>query len=123
MKLPENLQSAIDATRARVRFRFPWWLRFFLLRNVAAITLGRRIYFAPNLPREKVERFLRHELVHVQQIARLGLIRFYWRYLVEYLRLRRRGLRHFDAYRSISFEIEALAAEQDSYNLPDRPER
>jgi hypothetical protein len=123
LKLPDNLQSAIDETRARVRFRFPWWLRLFLLRNVAAITLGRRIYFAPNLSREKVERFLRHELVHVRQIARLGLVRFYWRYLLEYLRLRRQGLRHFDAYRNISFEIEALAAEQDPYNRPDRPER
>jgi hypothetical protein len=123
LKLSDNLQAAIDQTRARVRFEYPWWLRLFLFRNVAAITLGKRIYFSPALSREKVERFLRHELVHVQQIARLGLIRFYWRYLIEYLRLRRRGLRHFDAYRNISFEIEALAAEQDPYNLPDRPER
>src|SRR5688572_21059673 len=102
MRLPESLQQSIETARARVRFRFPWWLRVFLMRDVAAITLGRRIYFAPHLSQEKVERYLRHELVHVRQIGQHGLIGFYWRYLVEYIRNRRRGLRHFEAYRHIS---------------------
>ncbi len=107
-----SLQTAIAETGARVRFRFPWWLRPFLMRGVAAITLGRRIYFAPDLSDEKVERFLRHELMHVRQIGRLGLVRFYWLYLAEYIAHRRRGLRHSEAYNSISFEIEATAAEE-----------
>src|SRR5438477_8367988 len=39
----------------------PWWLRPFLLRGVAAITLGRRIYIASNIPADARERVLRHE--------------------------------------------------------------
>ena len=111
MILPEVLQRAVADSGARLRFRYPWWLRPFLQRGVAAITLGRRVYFAPDLPPQKIERFLRHELVHVRQIARLGLVRFYWQYVVEYIRLRRRGMNNAEAYRNISFEIEAAAAE------------
>src|SRR5207237_2991867 len=41
---PDNLQRAIAETGAVIKYRFPWWLRPFLLRGVAGITLGRRIY-------------------------------------------------------------------------------
>jgi hypothetical protein len=41
----------------------------------------------------------------------LGLARFLWRYIAEYLRNRRRGMAHHEAYRAISFEAEAFAAE------------
>src|SRR3954469_18208172 len=92
-----------------VRVGYPWWLRLFVHRNVAAITLGRRIYIAE----EASEAILRHELVHVRQAAELGLARFLWRYIAEYLRNRGRGMAHDDAYRSISFEVEAFAAESD----------
>jgi hypothetical protein len=92
---------------AIVRVGYPWWLRPFVLRNVAAITLGRRIYVAE----EATEAILRHEMVHVRQAGELGLARFLWRYVAEYLRNRRRGMRHDEAYRAISFEVEAFAAE------------
>jgi len=49
---------------------------------------------------------------HVQQIARLGIVRFYWRYLREYISLRRSGLSSAEAYQRISFETEAFAAEK-----------
>ena len=45
-------------------------------------------------------------------IARLGLPLFYWRYFKEFIALRRRGLSAAEAYRNISFEKEALAAEK-----------
>lgn len=122
MRVPDALEEMVAATRARVRFRYPWWLRPFLMRGVAAITLGRRIYMAPDLPREKLERFLAHELVHVRQVARLGLVRFYWLYLSEFIALRRSGMTTSEAYRNISFEIEAAAAEEP-YNQPIRPQR
>lgn len=115
MRIPDDLHLAIAETRARVSPRFPWWLRPFLMRDVLAITLGRRVYLAANTGQEQVERLLRHELVHVQQIARLGLVGFYWRYLLEFLSLRRRGLSPGEAYRAISFEVEAFAAEK-TYN-------
>lgn len=112
MDLSASLQRAVAEAGALVRFRYPWWLRPFLIRGVAAITLGRRIYLAPDIRREQRERFLRHELVHVRQIRRHGLLGFYGRYLREYVRHRRQGLSSSEAYRNISFEIEALAAEE-----------
>lgn len=110
--LPEELRAAADSARARVRRGYPWWLRLFLLRGVIGITLGRRIYVAPQVSGRELERLLRHELAHVRQVARHGLFRFYWRYLAEYVTLRRAGLSPAAAYRAISFEKEALAAEE-----------
>lgn len=83
------------------------------MKGVVGITLGRRIYLAADVAPERLERFLRHELAHVQQVNRLGLIRFYWRYAREYLANRRRGMPPAAAYRNISFEVEALAAEEN----------
>jgi hypothetical protein len=94
---------------AIVRIGYPWWLRLFVHRNVAAITLGRRIYIAE----EASDVILRHEMVHVRQAGELGLARFLWRYIAEYVRNRRRGMAHDDAYRAISFEVEAFAAENN----------
>ena len=99
MRLPEGVI---------VRYRFPWWLRPFLLRGVAGITLGRRVYIEGNDP----DGILRHELVHVEQIARLGLLRFYWVWIREYLGHRSRGFSSAEAYQRISLEIEAFAAER-----------
>ncbi|HEV7485436.1 MAG TPA: DUF4157 domain-containing protein [Thermoanaerobaculia bacterium] len=93
---------------AIVRIGYPWWLRPFLRRRTIAITLGRRIYVAEG---HASDALLRHELVHVRQAGELGVLRFLWCYAAEYLRNRRRGMRHDDAYRAISFEAEAFAAE------------
>ena len=98
------------ATEAIVRVGYPWWLRPFLHRNTIAITLGRRIYIAAE---HVSDALLRHELVHVRQAGELGVVRFLWRYVAEYLRNRRRGMTHDAAYRAISFEAEAFAAEGD----------
>lgn len=97
---------------ARIRFRYPWWLRPFVLRDVVGITLGRRIYLSADVAERQIERFLRHELAHVRQINRVGLIRFYWRYVREYIGNRRAGLEPAEAYRRISFEEEARLAEE-----------
>jgi hypothetical protein len=97
-------------SNAIVRIGFPWWLRPFLDRNAIAITLGRRVYIAAEHATEAV---LRHELVHVRQVGELGLPRFVVKYVAEYLRNRRQGMGHDEAYRAISFEVEAFAAEVD----------
>jgi len=97
-------------SNAIVRIGFPWWLRPFLDRRAIAITLGRRVYIAAE---HATEAILRHELVHVRQAGELGLARFVVRYVAEYLRNRRRGMAHDEAYRAISFEVEAFAAELD----------
>jgi hypothetical protein len=118
MKLSDELQRAVAGSGAIVK-PFPFWLRPFLAPGVAGITLGRRIFVAGDLagkPPAQIERLLRHELVHVRQVNRLGLVRFLWRYAGEYVRNRRAGLPSGDAYRRISFEQEAYAAEEVEYS-------
>ena len=95
-----------------VRTGFPWWLRPFLQKDVVAITLWRRVYVSEKLAGEALQRILAHELVHVRQIEHVGLIRFYWRYLREYVGNRRAGMPPHEAYRRISFEQEALIIER-----------
>lgn len=76
-----------------------------LPRGVDAITIGRLV-----LVRRRdgwVGRLRQHELVHVEQYEAHGVTGFLWRYLSEYVRLRRGGAAHQEAYRSISFEREA----------------
>lgn len=48
-----------------------------------------------------------HEQVHLKQIKREGVFRFYTRYLLEYFKGRKNGLTHYQAYRNISYEREA----------------
>lgn len=95
-----------------IRTGFPWWLRPFLFRNVIAITLGRRIYLSDKLAGAERERVLAHERVHVEQIARVGFLRFCLRYLREYAGNRWTGMPPHEAYRRISFEQEALIIEK-----------
>ena len=97
-------------SEAVVRSGFPWWLRPFLMRDVAAVTIGRRIWISPRA--RDVERLLRHEMVHVRQMAELGVLPFVWKYVMGYLRNRRRGMGHDEAYLAIPFEVEAFAAER-----------
>ena len=111
MELPPRLLDTIAESRAKVRIGYPWWLRPFLMRDVIAITLGRRIYVREVMALAVLERLLRHELAHVRQVHRLGLIRFLWRYISEFGRHWWRLRNVSKAYAAISFEIEACAAE------------
>ena len=107
---------------SRIKIGFPWWLRPFLGRDVLAITLGSTIRIARPLPPPELELLLRHERVHVRQMRALGLFRFLVRYAAEYLRGRRNGLGHDAAYRDISFEREAFAAEAGGVELTQSPQ-
>jgi hypothetical protein len=103
--------AVILPSNVRVRIGYPRWL--LLPRNVAAITLGRRIWVARELPPAQMDALLRHELVHVRQMERLGVAVFLLRYVAEYVRNRVRGLGHDASYRAISFEREAFAVEAE----------
>ena len=107
--MTSDLQREIDDAGARLRIGYPWWLRPFLMRGVVGITLGRSIFIRAGA---MSERLVRHELAHVRQAACLGLPRFLWRYIAEYIALRRRGASSAEAYARISFEVEACAAEE-----------
>jgi hypothetical protein len=89
----------------------PRWMRLLLPRNVVAITLGRRIWIARELPAAQREVVLRHELAHVRQMHQFGVLPFLVRYLGEYVANRVRRMGHDAAYRAISFEREAFDAE------------
>src|SRR5258708_1046835 len=123
----EELRGALDDANAIVRMRFPWWLGPFVMRGVAAITLGRRIYLPdesrPDSPGHRalgaghLETLPWHELTHVRQMREAGLLRFGWRYLREFVRNRRSGMSSAEAYRNISFEREAFDAEKVHKNV------
>ena len=120
--LSERTAARIEETSARVRVGFPFWLRPFLVSGVLAITLGRRVYIAPRMldrAQNDLESLLRHELAHVRQVARLGVVRFLGIYVRDYLRLRRSGLSRHQAYAAIPFEVEAVAAEEDTDSAQD----
>lgn len=115
--LSSELASRIESQSARVRVGFPLWLRMFLWANVAAITIGKRIYIDPRYLQkgaDQMERLVRHELTHVRQVAQLGMVRFFFRYIRDYVKLRRSGLDSGAAYEAIPFEVEARLAESDS---------
>lgn len=76
--------------------------------NVEAFTLGRHVFFRSKTPPDDL---VAHELVHVAQYARLGIIPFLAIYCFDYLRGRLSGLDHQAAYRATRFEAEA-------YNKP-----
>lgn len=105
-----SYRGVILPGNVRVRIGYPWWL--LLPRDVAAITVGRRIWIARAMPEREMDALLRHELVHVQQMERLGIAPFLLRYLGQYLRNRLKRMNHDAAYRAISFEREAFAAEE-----------
>lgn len=73
--------------------------------GIQAMTFGRWIFVRRGC--EHHEQLLAHEAVHVRQYAQLGWWRFLVAYLAAYVRGRRSGLGHWDAYRAIPFEREA----------------
>lgn len=115
MTFHPSIEAAIANAGAIVRVGYPRWLRLFVARDVAAITLGRRIYLRPDVAARApaaLGRLLRHELVHVRQVNHHGLIVFLARYTGEFLAhlIRERSVNK--AYRRISFEVEAWAEEE-----------
>ncbi len=78
--------------------------------SVNAITLGRVILVRRRALARHGAALVAHELVHVMQYQRLGMLRFLGRYLSEYVRGLWRFRRHRLAYMAISFEEQARAA-------------
>jgi hypothetical protein len=82
----------------------------------SAITLGRLIIVRRRAAGDA--RLLRHELVHVRQWRRLGVVGFLRRYLGAYVQGRWRGYGHREAYLRIPLEVEA---EQEADRAPPGP--
>lgn len=91
--------------------------------RVNGIVLYPFIFLAPKDPDPIL---INHELIHMDQIKRLGVFKFYRNYLCEYWTYRKKGLTHDQAYRSISFEQEAYSNASNLAYLrrtPDKTER
>lgn len=80
------------------------------LLKVDGIVLYPFMFFAETRPGIKT---INHELIHIQQVRRDGLIRFYFNYLKEYSQFRMKGIPHREAYLSISYEVEAYSHQHD----------
>lgn len=61
------------------------------------------------------DKLYKHECIHHRQILELLVVPFFVWYLAEYFGGRLKGLKHYEAYRNISFEKEAYYGE----NVPE----
>lgn len=132
--LPDHLQDLfrgafpeVDLGRVRVHDSLPWIARFAPI-SVRAMALGRHLYFDGDVDPDSVDGIatIGHELVHVSQWRRAGVVRralapvsFAARYVGEYAANRLRGMSKCDAYRSIHFEREAERFERSIRDLLD----
>ncbi len=94
-----------------VRFRFSHWLPG--LFGAGAITLYPWVLFADPEHLAISFRITSHEMVHVEQVRRMGWVSMYWRYFVDYLALRVRGHGHSAAYALLPMELEAYDRAKD----------
>lgn len=100
---------AVDPASVRVRIT-PRWLNPIWQEPFVAIAMPWGIYLRHDvgvLDSEHLRRVLHHELVHIAQWRRLGVLGFIMSYVGDYLRARRAGMSHLEAYTAISLEREA----------------
>lgn len=87
--------------------------------RVKGIVLFPFIFFADKNPNQIL---INHEMIHLQQIRRDGLFKFYFNYLKNYSINRLNKMSHFEAYRSISYEVEAFENQNEiQKELNERP--
>ncbi len=58
---------------------------------------------------QELAELVAHELVHIEQLSRVGLARHAATYLFDYINARRAGKSHRDAYFGLAAEVEARA--------------
>ncbi len=89
-----------------------------------AFTFGRHVFLSKSAVSEidggtaAGDDLLAHELVHIEQYRRTGMVRFLARYFIDYLRARAEGLTHREAYLAIPFEIQARERSRATSPLP-----
>jgi hypothetical protein len=79
-------------------------------KGIKAMTLGNTVYIHPGVlsgPPKPLGLLVIHELVHVRQWRKRGVLPFLGSYLSDYVKGRRQKLGHRGAYRDIAFEVEA----------------
>jgi hypothetical protein len=104
----------VDPSTVEVRIASPTFRRLWA-EGIAAVTTPWAVYVQPSVMERQlaggdttdIAVLMVHELVHVEQLARLGIPRQVVLYAADYVRGRARRLGHWDAYRAVRFEIEA----------------
>lgn len=81
----------------------------FLPNGAAGMTIGTIVLLRDDRDTSGDRALMAHELVHVRQFAEQGVIPFVTSYVGEYLRGRRSGSNHRQAYLDIEAEQEARA--------------
>lgn len=117
----------------RIHFYVGRFSHFFTtLISVSGITFGRRIFILPqhlSLNRQNQKKLpevlVVHEIAHVLQYRREGFIRFFYKYLRDYLRNLPRNEKwspdvRRQAYLNIPFEIEARRAGEEYLAWKDK---
>ena len=74
------------------------------LLNVNAIVIYPWVFYSTDKPNKYL---VNHEEIHLQQMYRDGVLKFYLIYLLDYFSLRLKGFNHNEAYYAIPYEIEA----------------
>lgn len=109
---PERLRTVIprvDPYRVWVRSASRWF-RMLWAPNITAVAMPWGIYVHPDrlaVPMERLGALMVHELTHIDQWRRLGPLGWARTYLGDYLRGRRIGKTHHEAYLEIGLEVEA----------------
>lgn len=88
-----------------------------MLKEFEAIVIG-RLCFLKKPKNDSIEQksIIVHELVHQKQMDRLGVIYFYFLYLLEYSINYLKYRDSLEAYLKISFEIEAYEVQEKFLN-------
>jgi len=109
----------VDPTTIEIR-EAPRWFRALWVKGIVAVAMPWAIYFTPAMLDRYEKRFelpqlarlLVHELTHIEQLRRMGVMRHVAQYLADYVRGRLRRVGHWDAYRGVRLEVEARAVAQ-----------
>ncbi len=93
--------------------------KFLTDKGFRAITLGHKILLFDDFGlKDSIkavqyrDSIVLHEVIHVLQIEKHGLIGFHWTYFKEYMKNMFKGKRQYQAYADISFEQEARSVEK-----------
>ena len=103
-ELPRVDPSRVPVWAAARLFRAVW------ARGITAVAMPWGIYLHPDRiaePLDSLGPLIVHELTHIDQWRRLGPIGWARAYLGDYVRSRRAGSAHQEAYRTIGLEVEA----------------
>lgn len=111
-----DVMPRVEPDRVRLHVAPAWFVRLWA-KGIAAVTTPWGVYVHP----DTADRFatdrddalgllMVHELMHVEQLARLGVLAHSIQYMTDYLRGRAKRLGHWESYRRVRLEVEARAA-------------